>query len=624
MPSPSSMNEEPTKDLSEFFHAIWGETDGFVYLPTLDRETGEWHRVFFQWPVHENFIVKHVMAAAAKRLDSYYSPAIYKSAKSATKDNILGTNVLWAEFDGEAPETWGAPLEGSEGDRASEGPSRAYSGPLPEPTLRVQTSTDGHEHVYWRLDSLVTDVQWIDDKNRAITYSMRSDTSGWDATQILRPPYTRNTKTAEGMPVTVVDYNDKSYSTDTFGFLKPPVQIVSEVIADVEIGDLPPVELLIAKYKWDEDHYKLFADSNVPQGNRSDALMRIGYFCAEVGMTDTEMYAILIHADNRWGKYKDRADRKRRLVDIINRARVKHPNPISDATFAGLLSSDQATEVGTAPYYGLMDFLESEVHVEWAIEGLLEKGGFGTVAAMPGVGKTQWSIQLAIMAALGRNFLGWQVCKPHKVALLSLEMSHVALKIFLQTIIRQYSEQDQRVLQENLIIVPFGQPLSIDKAEGFQFLCSLLDDIQPEGIVIDSVGKLTMEDLNEKTAKTLNTRYLSLRARYGTFIWLIHHNRKATDNNKKPTNLSDVYGNVYLTAEMTSCIVLWPADKTKTIEVIPVKMRLSELRDPFHVTRNENLFFEEVGKEGLAELVGSSAIAEEASKNDRRSTFGDL
>lgn len=587
MPSPSSMTEESTKDLTDFFRAIWGDTAGYVYLPTLNRETMAWKKVFFEWPIHEDHIIKYVLGASAQGLDAYYSPAIYKSATTPTKDNVLGANVLWVEFDGGAPESWdGHKATGEDGEAVSEA-HRAYSGPLPAPSVRVQSSMDGHEHVYWRLDELSTDIQWIEDKNRAITYSVRSDTSGWDIVQILRPPCTTNTK--RDLPVTVIGIDDTRYAQETFGFLKPPVQLVTEAI-EID-GELPPVDLLVARYKWDEAHYQLFADSNIPEGNRSDALMRLGYFCAEVGMTDLEAYAILLHADDRWGKYKNRADRKRRLVDIINRARVKHPNPTSDLTFQGLFATETPTELGKAPYYGLMDFLASEVHIEWAIEGLLEKGGFGTVAAMPGVGKTQFSIQLAIAAALGRNFLGWQVTCPHKVALLSLEMSHVALKIFLQTIIRQYSEQDQRILQENLIVVPFGEPLSIDKVEGFTFLTTILDDIKPDGLVIDSVGKLSMEDLNEKTAKVLNTRYLGLRARYGCFIWLIHHNRKATDNNKKPTNLSDVYGNVYLTAEMTSCVVLWPNDKTGTIEVIPVKMRLSEMRKPFHVRRNENLFF---------------------------------
>lgn len=617
MPSPSSTNEETTRELSKFFHTIWSDTHGYVYLPTLDRQSGEWHRVFFEWPLHEPHIVKHVLAATAKGIDCYFSPALYKAATAATKENILGSNVVWVEFDGGAYSSW-HPSEGApEPSEAVSGPGRAYTGPLPAPSVRVQSSMDGHEHVYWRLDEFTSDIQWLEDKNKSITYSLRSDTSGWDATQLLRPPFTNNIK-RDGMPVTVVEISDRQHPLSAFAFLKPPATLVNE---SIDIGELPSVELLIAKYRWDETHYKLFADSNIPEGTRSDALMRLGYFCAEIGMSDTEAYAILLHADERWGKYKGRADRKRRLVDIINRARAKHPYPTSELTFAGLLGSEEQTELGKPQYYGLMDFLDSDVTVEWVIEGLLEKGGFGTVAAMPGVGKTQWSIQLACEAALGKTFLGWRIEKPQKVALLSLEMSHVALKVFMQTIIRQYTEEERKVLQQNLIVVPFGEPLSLDKAEGYAFLTTLLDEIKPDGLVIDSIGKLSMEDLNEKTAKILNRQYLALRARYGCFIWLIHHNRKATDNNKKPTNLSDVYGNVYLTAEMTSCIVLWP-DKDGYIEAIPVKMRLSQLRPPFYMTRNENLYFEVAdAKVSNKELVTESAIAKEANNGSLGKPF---
>lgn len=583
--------DNPVEGLSQFFHSIWSDVNGFVYLPTLDRKTGEWRRVFFEWPTHEKSIIQHVLASTAKGLESYYSPAIYKSHKSAAKENILGTSVLWAEFDGDAPEQWdGHNQPGDPGEALSGAPS-PQNGHLPTPSVRVQSSADGHEHVYWKLDEFCTDIQWLEDKNRSITYSLRSDTSGWDATQILRPPYTVNYK--RNLPVTVISNETEKYPTQFFEFLKPPMLLVSETI---ELGELPTIESIIAKYPWDEEHFKLFRDPQIEEGKRSHALMRIGYFCAEVGMSDTEAYAILLNADDRWGKYKGRNDRKRRLLDIINRARQKHPKPLRDLTFGGLLGAppnpEEVTE-GRSLVYGFNDFLASEITVEWAIEGLVEKGGFGMVAAMPGVGKTQFSVQAAIACALGRPFLHWTVPKPMKMVLLSLEMSHISLKYFMQQIAQEYNEEDRALLQENLIIIPLGEPIAFDKDAGIQFLFTILDDIKPEGIIVDSIGKLTMNELNEATAKTLNARFHMIRGRYNAFMWFIHHNRKASENNKKPTDLSDVYGNQYLTAEMTSVIILWRDTKGENeIEVIPVKMRLSKEMKAFKVIRNENLQFD--------------------------------
>lgn len=614
MPLPSSMGDE-AQELSRFFKNIWGETHGFVYLPTLNRETGEWRKVFFEWPLHEPHIIQHVTTASARGLDSYYSPALYKDHSSPTKDNILGVRVLWSEFDGNAPAHWDGPEAGVAVEGASEGPSGAYKGPLPAPSIRVQTSKDGHEHVYWKLDDLVTDTQWIDDKNKAITYSLRSDTSGWDATQILRPPFTLNTK--RDLPVTIVEETERSYSQNTFAFLKPPIQLVSEAIESIEIKELPKLDELIAKYRWPDEAYAMFKDSNIPEGHRSDALMRLGYYCCEMGMNDTETYAVLLNADDRWGKYKNRADRKRRLADIINRARAKHPYATIDTTFAALheeIDGHEVVEVekGRPLLYTLGEFMEADFKVEWAIEGLLEVGGYGMVAAMPGVGKTQFSIQLACMAALGKPIVGWDIPKQNKMAIMSLEMSPVALKMFLTTIMQEYTTEEREILNENIYILPWGEPIQFTKPEGFQNVISYLDQIKPDGIIIDSISKLTSDELNEKITKEITKGLAAIRRRYGCFAWLIHHNRKASENNKKPTGLADVYGSQYITAEMTSCLVLWYDQKTRQIEVIPVKMRLAELRKPFYIIRNENLHFTLGGdiEENAAMLSNLHSLAE--------------
>lgn len=585
----SEFSDDPVEGLSEFFETIWQDTDGYVYLPTINRESGKWRRVFFKWPDHKDNIIQHVLASSAQGLDSYYSPALYKDHTNATKDNVLGSHVLWTEFDGAAPEFWDSETaEGaSEPPEAGDGRTAAETA-MPAPTLRVQSSQDGHEHVYWRLNEFAEDAQWIEDKNRSITYEYGADSSGWDCTQILRPPYTTNFK--RDLPVTVRQSTATDYPPSRFAYLKPPAQLVNE---SIDVENLPSVEKVVAKYKWDDKHYDLFMAEN-PQ-DRSGGLMKLGFFGAEKGMSDAEIYAILLHADDRWKKYTHRQDRKRRLTDIINRARQKHPKALESYTFDGLLGANNKApkvEQGIPLTYGFKSFLESTIEVEWAIEGLIEKGGQGMVAAMPGVGKTQFSIQLAATCALGLKFLKWDTLRQQKIVLFSLEMSHVALKFFMEAIAQEYTEEQLEILEKNLLIVPLGEVIHLDRPEGMQFVFSLLDEFQPNGIVIDSIGKTTMEELNEKIARLLNVQFREIRNRYDCFMWFIHHNRKATDNNKKPTALSDVYGNMYLTADMTSVLILWSDQKVSDdVEVIPVKARLSKMLPAFVTHRNENLHF---------------------------------
>jgi hypothetical protein len=180
------MSEVATQELGEFFDYIWGTTEGFVYLPVQPEPYGpkDWQGVMFQWPKQRAGVVRHVLKYAATQANVFYSPAIFKTA-SPKKDAVLGSWVLWADFDGNAPEEWDSDI--------------------PRPTLIVQSSLPGHEHCYWRLEEFVTDIAMLEDRNRSIAYMLKADTSGWDADQILRPIHTINRK--RDLPVVVKEWD---------------------------------------------------------------------------------------------------------------------------------------------------------------------------------------------------------------------------------------------------------------------------------------------------------------------------------------------------------------------------------------------------------------------------------
>lgn len=609
------------EELSEFFDFMWGNTEGFVYLPTQNRDTGSWDKKMCPWPKGKATAIDHVLLSGAKGLDVYFAPALFKNP-SPTKDSILGTNVLWAEFDGNAPKSWDADeysapssdLQGPDGHSGTPDARRAASGPpshVHAPVLRVQTSADGHEHVYWRLNELETNISTIESINRSIAYQLQADTSGWDATQILRPPGSFNnkykdpkfsSKYKEPLPVTIVYKDDRTFTTGDFKGLKPILSLVSD---SIDVENLPSVMDIVFKYPWDQKEMDIFRKNSIPEGERSDALMRIGYYCAESGMADEEIYAIVSDAAERWGKFSGRNDRHRRLVDIVNRARLKHPVGLSNFTFQGLLATE-AKVLDSKIIYGFQEYVDFDFKQEaWVIEDLLEVGGFGMVAAASNVGKTQFSIQLGICAALGIPFLDWKIPKPQKVVFLSLEMSKHSLQKFLRKIANQYSAEQLKVLEENFKVIPIGEPILLDRAEGVKYLDIILEETKPDGLIIDSVGKLTSGELTTLAAKSLNNVYLSLRAKYGCWLWLIHHNRKAQSDNKKPNQLSDVIGDQYLVAEMTAVITLWDNRKGH-IEMNVVKSRLAEQRFNIHLTRNSNLQFDidtNPTEEQLVELI---------------------
>ena len=574
------MHESPKDDLSQFFDFVWGDVKGYVYLPTKDADSS-WNKLAFEWPKNKEFVIRHVLESTAARKDVYFSPAIFKNPQPV-KENVLGSNVLWADFDGNAPQWDNQVSAPTEGAQEPEKP------PVPPPSLRIQSSTEGHQHVYWRLDKFTTDIDFIEEKNRSLAYTLGADTSGWDANQILRPPHTTNYK--HDLPVVVAEEREDVYSGSRFGSLKAAKQLVTESFS---LDSVSPVEPILANYTWDKDIYTTFTTDDMPEGRRSSALMNIGYFGAEQGMTDVEIFSLLVHADNRWGKFLKRSDRVKRLSEIVNRARQKHPVPLNDITLQGLLGTEKI-ELNTQYVYAFEDFLNSDFKVEWKVKDLIEKTGIGLITAAPGTGKTQMCIQFGIHMALGKNFLRWMPEGRSKIGYLSLEMGRATSKLFMGTVAEGYEPADIQMLQRNFHIAPLGESIPLDRPEGKKFLEGLLDEYKWDVVIIDSLGKLTGGELKDDTTIRKLFAYLAmLRNKFGCSFILIHHNRKGTSDNKKPRNLEDVYGSQYITSEVDFVVSLWRDGGTgNSIEVSELKNRLAPQRETFVMERVEHLSFQ--------------------------------
>ncbi len=328
--------------------------------------------------------------------------------------------------------------------------------------------------------------------------------------------------------------------------------------------------------------------------DRSSALMRLGYYGAEQGMADEEIFAILLDADDRWGKFKKRDDRKRRLIEIVNRARQKHPHPISDLTFAGLLgSSNDKVEKNTKHAYGWLDLINSDFKVEWLFDGLVPKQGCMLMSSKGGVGKTQVAMQFGISLALMKNFIGYTPVVRGKTLMFGLEMSGPPTKHFAEAMHVAFNDEEGQLLQRHFTFVPIGEPIPFDKPEGRRFLESHIDEYRPDLVVIDSFGKIAKKLQDDEYIREIFGYIARLRSKFECAFLLIHHNRKGSGDNKKPREQEDVYGSQYITSEPDSVLTLWqePEDPNAPIEVREVKNRLHVARVPFTINRVEHLGF---------------------------------
>jgi hypothetical protein len=543
----------PSTELKEFLDFIYGDVEGYAYSPTKNPVTGAFEQYFFKWPLESGRLIDHINRYSATH-EVYYGPALFSRA-DATKEAFLGTNVLWAEFDGSTPTL------------------RELDG-VPTPAIKIQSSTAQHEHWYWKLDGFISDMSLLEDISQRLTYHLKADLSCWNANRVLRPPGTTHHESARQTQQLRFELKTNSI-TDFIGLPELPVKLLG--FSDIHV--IPDVADAILKYSFSEEAVRLFREKKIEKGGRSSALTKLAHFCMEMDMSNAETLSILYNADERWKKFTNRTpdNRKERLIGIINYTRARHPiNPVEKDT-------ESIFKV-----FSFEEFMATELNVEWLVEGLLHKKGLVSISGPAGLGKSQVSIRFAEKAAKGEQFLRWKIPRPIKTIFVSLEMAHEELKYFMETMDIEKND----LLRENMMILPVGSSMRLNNKVTQRELNKVIDKYQPEGIIIDSFGVAVGEDLNSDkiVLETMDYIHKTLRLHYGLFVWFIHHPRKEQIGNKKPKKLDDLHGSGYFGRAVSTAIGLWK--EGNEIEVSCLKMRMSEEFAPFRIKRTPTLDFQ--------------------------------
>lgn len=570
-------------ELTEFFEQMYGEVEGLVYLPVKGVEG--FRKFMIPWPRKKEAVVNHVLKWAANpAAEVFYSPALFK-ARQPLQENVLGGWYAWVDFDGNFPDPWPEDI-------------------APRPSIEIQSSSSGKRHCYWALEEF-TGPKKLQDINRALAYALGADLSGWDANQFLRPPHSVNRKYEKPIVAKLLHNRlDRIYTYDDFAHIPVPKEAIT---SQIEMHELPDVEEVLAKAKWDDELLELFQTSREEMQHegrdRSGALQRLAYEGAEHEWSDEQIMTVLLDADDRWQKYTNRTEkaRKKILVDLINRARAKIGyEPGGELTgLAKALGVVKKVEDDTSDQviFSIGELATLPGVDEWVVEDLLVPRGLGLFTGRPGVGKTQLAFQLAADLACGRgSFLRHATpTAPLKVLVMSLEMNMFQLGHIAKPVFERYPEMDQR----NLAVYAKGEMLPLDEESGQAYFEALLGKMRPHVVIIDSLSHMARAELTSDTEMKVAFEFLQrARNQYDFGLIIIHHHRKKANDaqsKKRPNDLSDVYGSFYITAAVDFVLDLEELAEDKeegTITLSELKNRYARIPDPVKVTRNSKLHFE--------------------------------
>jgi predicted ATP-dependent serine protease len=161
---------------------------------------------------------------------------------------------------------------------------------------------------------------------------------------------------------------------------------------------------------------------------------------------------------------------------------------------------------------------------------------------------------------------------------MSLEMDIRTLRYIFTHHKAEWKEPSQR-----LFVIDEQAPLS--KYE------KLIEQMHPTVVMIDSLTELL--DIDDDVSPDIKARRVMrwcrrIRRQYQTAIVLIHHNRKATEGNKKPKSLSDLAGSFQFGKDSDTVVQLW--QDFKGLEFSTVKTRFGPKLE-FQIVRNSNLWY---------------------------------
>ena len=179
------MQSLTANDAAVLWRALFGHQRGLLGVHSALRPAPGSKRLsrhrsrFFDYPGHARAAADWCLGNSEDGLEAYFCAHLLL-AKRRVKANAAPVLALWADADG-----------------ATLGPDS------PEPTAIVESSP-GHAHLFWRLTRPISPLR-AEELNRRLLVAVGADRSGWDLSQLLRPPGTRNRKYEDAPTVRLLE-----------------------------------------------------------------------------------------------------------------------------------------------------------------------------------------------------------------------------------------------------------------------------------------------------------------------------------------------------------------------------------------------------------------------------------
>lgn len=322
---------------------IWRVQPGKFFFMCTKSSTGKWRDHVFQ--KGKLSAVKQFIEDNQDK-DIYFCPHGFK-ADRRIKENAVLPRLLWSDMDEVDPRTIKL-----------------------KPTIAFESSP-GRFVGLWQID------QPMDEKlNRRLSYAIGADKSGWDLTQVLRVPGTKNYKYSSLPTVKVMWMDGPEYTVEQLD-RKMPKDKKAETNA--ETSDAAEV---YKKYQKKLPMWlrRELINGKPKSGKRSEMIWKIQQTLIELGV-DADDAFVLVKA-SPWNKFAGRNSEDEQLRRELDKVINQHMNAAKPVV--GEEDEDELNE--GQMFVSMADVVEEDV--DWIVYPYLARGEVSIVEGDPGLGKS--------------------------------------------------------------------------------------------------------------------------------------------------------------------------------------------------------------------------------------------
>lgn len=476
----------------DFLYKIWSrvsEEGDYVFLSV---KSDRWEDFAFQFdPSLKMRIRDFLRQNNPEEVDIYFCPLPFRENQRLAK-YVKPVDILWSDVD--------------DGD-----PSKL------EPSV-LWESSPGRHHALWFLKEKIH-AEDAAELNRSLTYYLGADKGGWDLSQVLRVPGTRNHKYKSAPVVKLLHWNNKNYNHRTLA-RKLGHTTVKSPKASNNISDFSkriPQKLLS------------LLNSEPEEGRRSDVLWYLENKLSDCGLGPEEILQVI--KDSPWNKYSGRRDEDHRLKTELQKV-----------IEGKIIPKEPSDDIDIETFADVMSNLQSSPG--WTVPGFWMKRSHGIVAGEPKSFKSTLVMDLALSIATGKPFLNkFPIESPGKVLYIQNENAHWIMKDRFEKMLKHKGLVGgvKKKGSKLKITWPPEIPLYMINQQSFmlsdesdqKYLEELIKKLRPELVILDPLYLMFNGDVSSsQELHPVLSWLIDIKNTYKCGIILIHHYNKSGESKR--------------------------------------------------------------------------------------------